>query len=748
MAVHYKFRAAMDYSSIPVDGMHISLADLKENIMKVACMPNNQDLIVQNAETSEDYKNDKDLIRRGTSVLVYRIPAAFSTYKQAPKVKRRPVPTKTTLGLRTAGANKAAEAAAWQLDPANRVQDPKASVEGYRLEKIAKSNTDLTLMTGTEEEKLEVMRAQSTLAYHPSRYLHRNLLKRPTRASATDKCPHCLQFGHFVRDCPLKKAGVNKVCGVPMSRLRRITDPSTPGAMITPLGQLVVYKCSEDSSNPPPKHDPEDKLIPLLEDLCCSLCEDLFNEPMMVPCCHVVYCYECIRDHLTIKDTENCPSCTEPTLNIGKLINSEYYRNKVKDFDTFTKGKYIRTCDSRYVEVLKKSNLTLENIPSTEETEKKSSVVLENNIGDGTEISRDENKTKLSESLKIEIFLEKYGNIVENSNRSSTTEKNLQLLDATALTLVRDKTCESDRHNSSDEYSPSKNDEQINFFDNEETNRQLIDLSQSRARLRSPHAHCSSHRSPSAHYGISSSQRRTHHNSPMRANSSLCHHRQSRSPYRHHRKSRSPYRQRQESGFTYRHHQKQPHSPRPHVMDKLRYAAASTASTRGQRREEISRTAQYQNDCLPLSHHGRASAVCPRADLRHSRDHSRNAQSPRIYRIDESMFVNDSRIRDKYETYKRSWHSRERVNGDGGRNRSSYHVEVESRGKVGERIAKKPKDCEGRSENRCSKENTTRSKNCESRVTVYTKRAEEKRGTKRSIAQVLDAREFKKRKHH
>ena len=53
MSVHYKFKSTKDFSTVPVDGIHISLQDLKEAIVEQAKISRNQDVIIRNAETDK-----------------------------------------------------------------------------------------------------------------------------------------------------------------------------------------------------------------------------------------------------------------------------------------------------------------------------------------------------------------------------------------------------------------------------------------------------------------------------------------------------------------------------------------------------------------------------------------------------------------------------------------------------------------------------------------------------------------------
>lgn len=55
MSVHYKFKSAVEYDTLPVDGVHISLGDLKEAIIQQKRLGRGQpyDLQITNAETKE-----------------------------------------------------------------------------------------------------------------------------------------------------------------------------------------------------------------------------------------------------------------------------------------------------------------------------------------------------------------------------------------------------------------------------------------------------------------------------------------------------------------------------------------------------------------------------------------------------------------------------------------------------------------------------------------------------------------------
>ncbi|CAL8305398.1 unnamed protein product [Merluccius merluccius] len=73
--VHYKFSSKLKYDTMVFDGLHITLRDLKRQIMdREKLRAGDCDLQITNAQTKEEYKDDEDLISKNSSVIVRRIP--------------------------------------------------------------------------------------------------------------------------------------------------------------------------------------------------------------------------------------------------------------------------------------------------------------------------------------------------------------------------------------------------------------------------------------------------------------------------------------------------------------------------------------------------------------------------------------------------------------------------------------------------------------------------------------------------
>ena len=71
----YKFKAAKEYSKLPFDGLHISVFDLKQEILKAKKLNVDEfDVVISNAQTNEDYTSDRTQIPKNSFVFVRRVP--------------------------------------------------------------------------------------------------------------------------------------------------------------------------------------------------------------------------------------------------------------------------------------------------------------------------------------------------------------------------------------------------------------------------------------------------------------------------------------------------------------------------------------------------------------------------------------------------------------------------------------------------------------------------------------------------
>lgn len=104
----------------------------------------------------------------------------------------------------------------------------------------------------------------------------------------------------------------------------------------------------------------EDKKQEIPEDLICSICNDLFVDAVMIPCCGSSFCDDCmftnilyiciscifniiyvfnnigVRTALLESEDNECPDCKENGSSPGSLIPNRFLRNSVNAFKNRT----------------------------------------------------------------------------------------------------------------------------------------------------------------------------------------------------------------------------------------------------------------------------------------------------------------------------------------------------------------------------------------------------------------------------
>ncbi|KAM7344459.1 something that sticks like glue [Cochliomyia hominivorax] len=283
MSVHYKFKSTLDYDTITFDGLHISVADLKKAILQQKRLSKITDFDLQiiNAQTKEEYQHETSLIPKNTSLIISRVPVA---------------------------------------NQGKKTWDPTRTVQPRIHSKVEAADFDLSKMEGSEEDKIQAMMLQSTADYDPKSYQKIRGYSQTGEVPSTYRCNKCKKGGHWIKNCPYtisKEHTVEKrTTGIPKS----FRDKDDRALMIESQEPVVE----------------EDKKQEIPEDLICSICNDLFVDAVMIPCCGSSFCDDCVRTALLESEDNECPDCKEKGSSPGSLIPNRFLRNSVNAFKNRT----------------------------------------------------------------------------------------------------------------------------------------------------------------------------------------------------------------------------------------------------------------------------------------------------------------------------------------------------------------------------------------------------------------------------
>ncbi|KAH8413747.1 hypothetical protein KR222_006824 [Zaprionus bogoriensis] len=285
MSVHYKFKSTLHFDTITFDGLHISVADLKREIIQQKRLGKiiDFDLQITNAQNKEEYKDDNFLIPKNTTLIISRIPIAHPVKK------------------------------GWDPSADNVVTTAPTS-------KPDNLNMDLFKMQGSEEEKIQAMMMQSTADYDPKTYHRIKGQSQVGEVPASYRCNKCKRGGHWIKNCSFSSGKdqfeVKRNTGIPRS-FRGKPDISTEPE---PSSYLLTTE--------------RDQEIP--EDLICGICRNIFVDAVMIPCCGSSFCDDCVRNSLLESEDSECPDCKEKNCSPGSLIPNRFLRNSVNNFKNET----------------------------------------------------------------------------------------------------------------------------------------------------------------------------------------------------------------------------------------------------------------------------------------------------------------------------------------------------------------------------------------------------------------------------
>ncbi|XP_059426249.1 E3 ubiquitin-protein ligase RBBP6-like [Carassius carassius] len=333
--VHYKFRSKLSHDTIPFESVHITVRELKQQIMKrerlKLC-----GLQISCAQTNEEYTDDEALIPNNTSVIIRRIPAAGLKYTNTRFVNNWLEPSCGSSQTQQFGDS-----------------SPVSLDLLLKTENLAEANA-------SEEDKLKAVMYQSSLCYYSSS----DAMKLIGLLPPNYICFRCRIPGHHIKNClsnadknhaPLKR--MRKCAGIPRSFLVEVDDPDRKGVMMDSSGKYVIPVMDADAYaigkkekppfSPQNEHSSPSSSDPIPAALLCLICKDLLTDAVMSPCCRSSSCDECIRTCLLESDGHVCPSCRQSDVSPDSLTANTALRQEVNHFRNGTRSLHSYSCRSR-----------------------------------------------------------------------------------------------------------------------------------------------------------------------------------------------------------------------------------------------------------------------------------------------------------------------------------------------------------------------------------------------------------------
>lgn len=303
MAVQFKFRSAVEFNSVGVEGPFISVGDLKRKIAehKNLSKCKDFDLLITDAQTGEEYYDESILIPTNTSVIIKRVPVA------RPKSA---VVLPDVESVIKASSSKNTD----KDDVLKSPLSPNADIDGFGdfgVDVYADSEPCLPETCMDESDMVGIVNKED---------LDRDRQRQSQGPSSGSQMfeagdsGRALARGHYDKHSPIN------------------ADP-TYDNKIAKFPEQLVNAMKSDEMALPKKLEAFLPAVPTSElpsELRCSLCKGIFRGAVMIPCCQFSFCHECIRQVLVEKG--KCPQCNSTKFKIDELLPNIALRQAIERF--------------------------------------------------------------------------------------------------------------------------------------------------------------------------------------------------------------------------------------------------------------------------------------------------------------------------------------------------------------------------------------------------------------------------------
>ncbi|KAJ0031130.1 hypothetical protein Pint_13697 [Pistacia integerrima] len=276
MSIRYKFRSSVNFDSVDIGGRpSISVRDLKSKIVlsKKLNICQDFDLVFSDAQTGQEYGDENFLISSGSSVIIKRVPAGSV--------------------------------------PSNRAHNDSFPTFGTKDKEQIKNPCTANVEINFDDFGVDLCPVPAvTLSCSDI-----DIVKETYIGDV---------LGHPLSGC--KKLGANDFTeAIPKGPVHSGIEEDTLETKLKPNAQQCMKLENAAIANPPTT---QSTIFP--SELKCSLCNTLFKDAVMIPCCQHSFCEKCI--HSVLFEKARCPMCLSSKFKVQDLLPNVSLRQAIEHF--------------------------------------------------------------------------------------------------------------------------------------------------------------------------------------------------------------------------------------------------------------------------------------------------------------------------------------------------------------------------------------------------------------------------------